>query len=216
MSQYTIECLKKVSFFENLNDDELEMLKSFSNIRSFTEGEILFYEKDEPKYFTLLIEGSLKIYKTDLKNNEIVLHNFAPFSPIAEMAVLEGMPYPATAAFLTDGKVLEIDFEKFKNEFLFNQSVTLNFFKSLSKKIKYLESVISLNIVLDSTARLAKYICENEDALDMKNKELAQHLHMTPETLSRMFKKLVTLELIEKKTKGFQIKNREGLEVLFE
>ena len=216
MSQYTIECLKKVSFFENLNDNELNILKSFSNIRSFSEGEILFYEKEKPKCLTLLTDGMLKIYKTDPKNNEIVLHTFAPFSLIAEMAVLEDMAYPASAAFLTDGKVLEIDFDKFKNEFLLNPNVTLNFFKSLSKKIKYLESVISLNIVLDSTARLAKYICENDQALNMKHKELAQHLHMTPETLSRMFKKLVTLDLIEKDTKGFRIKNRVGLEVLFE
>ena len=83
-------------------------------------------------------------------------------------------------------------------------------------KIKNLESVISLNIVLDSTARIAKYICENEEALTMKHSQLAQYLHMTPETLSRMIKKLVTLELVEKTSNGYIITNREGLQVLFE
>jgi len=39
---------------------------------------------------------------------------------------------------------------------------------------------------------------------------------MTPETLSRMFKKLVTLELVEKTSSGYIITNREGLQVLFE
>jgi hypothetical protein len=39
---------------------------------------------------------------------------------------------------------------------------------------------------------------------------------MTPETLSRTFKKLVVLDLIEKELKGYKVKNREGLKVLFE
>jgi CRP/FNR family transcriptional regulator len=213
---HTIQCLKKISFFENLNEKELTLLKSFSRQRTFSKGEILFYEKDMPKYLTLLTDGILKIYKTDPKNNEVVLHRFTPYSLVAEMTILENIPYPASAAFLSDGSVIEIDFDKFKKEFLNNPNISLSFFKSLSKKIKYLESVISLNIVLDSTARLAKYICENEDALGMKHKQLAQYLHMTPETLSRIFKKLITLNLIEKDIKGYTIVNRKGLEVFFE
>jgi CRP/FNR family transcriptional regulator len=91
------------------------------------------------------------------------------------------------------------------------------FFKSLSKKIKYLESVIALNVVLDSTARLAKFLCDNKNALGtLKHYEVATHLHMTPETLSRTFKKLLVLDLVEKEPEGYKIKNREGLKVLYQ
>ena len=211
-----IKDLKKISFFENLDDKELELLSSFSRKRTFSKGEILFYEKDTPNVLTLLTEGVVKVYKTDQKNNEIVLHRFGANNLIAEMAILEEIPYPASASFDTDGTVVEINFAKFKKDFLSNPDVALNFFKSLSTKIKHLEDVIALNIVLDSTARIAKYICDNENALHMKHSQLAQYLHMTPETLSRMFKKLVTLGLVEKQSKGYVIKNREGLEVLFE
>jgi CRP/FNR family transcriptional regulator len=212
----TIECLQKISFFENLSDKELEILKSFSTRRSFSKGEILFYEKDQPKCLTLLTEGTLKIYKTDPKNNEIVLHRFAPYSLIAEMALLEDIPYPASAAFLSDGSVVEIDFDKFKTKFLSDPVIALGFFKSLSKKIKFLESVISLNIVLDSTERVAKYICEHNGILEMKHNQLAQYLHMTPETLSRMFKKLIKLELIEKDNGSYKIINKKALTVMYE
>ena len=213
---YNIEDLRKISFFENLDDTELKLLASFSRKKSYSKGEIVFYEKDIPTSLILLIEGVLKVYKTDPKNNEIVLHRFKPISLIAEMVILEGVAYPASASFDTEGSVIEIDFERFKKEFFHNPEMALSFFKSLSKKIKYLESVIALNIVLDSTARIAKYICENEEALSMKHSQLAQYLHMTPETLSRMFKKLVTLELVEKTSNGYVITNRKGLHVLFE
>jgi CRP/FNR family transcriptional regulator len=213
---YDINELRKIYFFEKLDEKELKLLSTFSTKKTFSKGEIVFYEKDTPKSLILLVEGVLKVYKTDLKNNEIVMHRFKPTTLIAEMVVFEGVTYPASASFDTDGTIIEIDFAKFKKEFFSNPEVALNFFRSLSRKIKHLEDVIALNIVLDSTARIAKFICENEEALGMKHSQLAQYLHMTPETLSRMFKKLVTLGLVEKSSKGYVIKNREGLQVLFE
>ena len=208
--------LKEIKFFENLDEKELKYLSSISRKRQFKKGEILFYEKETPQYLTLLCSGVLKVYKTDAKNNEIVIHRFMPTSLVAEMAVLEGMNYPASAMFDSDGSVVEIDFKKFKNNFLTNPDVAFNFFKSLAQKIQYLENVISLNIVLDSTSRVAKYITQNTEALVMKNNQLAQHLHMTPETLSRIFKKFTKLGFIEKLNGEYRIINREGLTILYE
>jgi len=86
----------------------------------------------------------------------------------------------------------------------------------LTQKIKFLDNVIALNVVLDSTARVAKYICENDDALKMKNNQLAQFLHMTPETLSRILKKFTKLGFVEKEDSSYKIINKEALTILFE
>ena len=211
-----IDALKEIHFFENLDKKELEVLASFSRKRSFTAGEILFYEKEEAKYLTLLTIGILKVYKTDNKNNEIVMHRFKPKSLVAEMAVLESISYPASAVFESDGEVVEINFEKFKNNFLTNPDVAFDFFKSLSKKIQNLEDVIALNVVLDSTSRVAKYVCENEESLHMKHTELSKYLHMTPETLSRIFNKFIKLGYLEKNSNHYIIKDRKSLTYFFE
>ena len=209
--------LTQCSFFENLNDGQLELLSSFAQKKSYEKDSILFYEKDEPNSLILLIEGILKVYKTDPKNNEIIMHRFTPTSMVAEMAILENMPYPASGAFETAGTVIEINFDRFKKEFFTNPEIALIFFKSLSKKIKYLEDVIALNVVLDSTSRLAKFISDERIELStLKHYNLAKQLHMTPETLSRTFKKLVVLGLLQKESSGYKIKNKEGLKVLFE
>jgi len=209
--------LRQFYFFENLSDAQIQTLSSFTIQKKMSKDTILFYEKDTPTTLTFLTEGILKVYKTDQKNNEIVMHRFQPGSLIAEMAVFEGMPYPASAAFETDGSVIEIDFNKFKNSCLHDPEISLLFFKSLTAKIRYLENVIALNLVLDSTARLAKYICEHpEEVNTLKHYQLASQLHMTPETLSRTFKKFTTLGLVEKDSDGYAIKHLEGLEVLFE
>jgi CRP/FNR family transcriptional regulator len=142
---------------------------------------------------------------------------FTPYSLVAEMALFEEIPYPASAVFETDGVVIEIDFDRFKKEFLHNPQIALALFKSLSTKIKHLEDVIALNVVLGATARLAKYISDNEDIFNtIKQYEIAQYLHMTPETLSRSFKKLLVLDLLEKSSSGYSIKNKKGLNALVE
>ncbi len=212
-----ISKLRNVYFFENLSDEQLHAISSFAIRKKMPKGSILFYEKEKPISLTLLTEGVLKVYKTDLKNNEIVMHRFKQTALIAEMAVLEDINYPASAVFETDGEVIEINFKRFKNEFLHDPDVAFVFFKSLSKKIRHLESVIALNVVLDSTSRLAKFLCDTEGALaQFKHYQLAEHLHMTPETLSRVFKKLVKLELLEKSSNSYKIKNIVGLHALFE
>ncbi|WP_297443734.1 Crp/Fnr family transcriptional regulator [Sulfurimonas sp.] len=211
-----IEELKKVSFFENLDEKELKLLLSISRKRNFSQGEVVFYEKEMPRHLTMVLQGTIKIYKIDPKNNEIVLHRFIPSNFVAEMAVFEGICYPASAAFETEGSVLEIDFEKFKQHFLKNEDIALALFRSLTQKIKYLDNVINLNVILDSTARVAKYICENDDALKMKNNQLAQYLHMTPETLSRILKKFVKLGFVKKSKNTFMIIDKEALTILYE
>lgn len=211
-----IDDLKKINLFENLDEKELQHLLSISKKKVFSKGEVLFYEKEKAKYLTIVLEGIIKIYKVDSKNNEIVIHYFKPTNMVAEMAVFEGIQYPASAAFESDGSVIQIDFNIFKEHFFTNKDVAFSLFKSLVQKIKYLDNVISLNLVLDSTERVAKYICEHDEALKMKNKELAQYLHMTPETLSRILKKFTKLGFVKKENSSYKVVNKEALEVLFE
>ncbi len=80
--------LREISLFENLDDKQIELLSSFAKKRKYEKDSILFYEKEKPTSLILLIDGVLKVYKTDPKNNEIIMHRFLPVSLVAEMAIL--------------------------------------------------------------------------------------------------------------------------------
>jgi len=211
-----IKKLKNFYLFRHMDEAKLARLEDISNIVEYKKGTILFFEGDEAKNMIVLLDGILQVYKTDQKGNTVILHHFFPVDVIAEIVNLEHMRYPASAEFETDGRALIINYELFEKEFLKDPEVSFAFIKSLSKKIKYLENVIATNMVMNSTARVAKFICEHgHEISDLKKSHIAADLNMTPETLSRILKKLSTLGLIEKKKDEIIILDKEGLETFY-
>lgn len=178
--------LKDFAFFSLLEEKDLLRLKEISVKKKFNKDEILFYRGDEPKYLYLLLKGIAKLYTYDFKDNEVVIHNLFATSFIAEIANYEGVNFPANCSFETDAEVLLIDYKKFKNEFLLKPEISMLFIKSLTKKIKALESFISYNISLNSKEKIARFLIENEEILiNLKQTKIAQILNITPETFSR-------------------------------
>jgi CRP/FNR family transcriptional regulator len=208
--------LKNVYLFENLAASQIKRLEQISLQRSLKKGNVLFFEGDEPKNLHILTEGVLKVYKSDFKGNEVVLKYFSPVSLIAELANLDHIPYPATAVFETDGKVIAVDFKIFEKEFLRNPDVSLAIIRSLTWKLRDLEGVISRNLTMDATSRVAKFLYENEGAfLQLKQNKISSILNITPETMSRVLKKLKEGKIIGAQNTGFKILDKEKLKEFF-
>ena len=200
------------AFFSFLKEEDLEKLKSITVKKSFQKGEILFYKGDESKYLHLLIKGIAKLYTHDFKDNEIIIHNLLAPSLIAEIVNYEEMNFLANCAFETDAEVLLIDYKKFKEEFLGKPEISIFFIKSLTKKIKALESFINYNISLNSMEKIAKFLYENEQLLvNLKQVKIAQILNITPETFSRQLAKLKKEGIIHNEKGYIKIADYERL-----
>ena len=208
--------LKKFWFFESLSSDELKRLKNITHKKHYNKGEILFYKGDTPSYLYLLASGVVKLYKHDFKENEVVLHNLSAPNLIAEIANFEELPYPASCAFECASTVYCIDYEKFKTEFLSKNEIAMVFLKSLTKKIKALESFINYSITADSFSKTAKFLYENEEILkSIKQIKIAALLNITPETLSRNLTKLKEAKIVQKVDGYIQILNYERLKKVY-
>ncbi|BCD63087.1 MULTISPECIES: Crp/Fnr family transcriptional regulator [Nitratiruptor] len=212
-----METIKNFYLFDNLPPKQLQRLQEISKTKEFKKGSIAFYEGEITNHLMILTKGILQIYKTDHKGNKIVLHVFYPPNLIAEVVNFEKMPYPATGEFLTDGKVILIDYNIFENEFLKDPEVAFTIIKSLTNKIRYLEHVITNDLVLSSTARVAKFIYEHEyEFMNLKKNEIATLLNITPETLSRIISKFKKAKILQKERNQYIVANKEGLRSFFE
>ncbi|MFA6760382.1 MAG: Crp/Fnr family transcriptional regulator [Sulfuricurvum sp.] len=189
--------------FENVDDDTIKKIEQFTTIQRVAKESILFYEGEEPKFLYLLTKGVIKLYKTSSNHKEIVLKYFQDNELIGEVANFENMPYPATAKAYSDIEVLKIDFDKLKGIILNDPNLSFNIQRSLIKKIKNLENIISTNLVLDSKQRVAKYIYDHsDDFFATKNIEIAEILGVSPETLSRTLKFFKDSGIVDTKNKS--------------
>ena len=190
--------IRNVSCFSKLNDEQLEKLKKISVIKKFNAKEILFYEGDAPIYLYVLLQGTLKVYKTNHKGQQIFLHQFYPGGLVAELANFENIPYPATAEFMSDSEVLRIDYKALEQDFFKNPDISFEIIKSLIAKHKILIDVIQKEVILTADAKVAKFILENGELFKtLKNTQVASILNLTPETLSRTLTKFKSLGFIE-------------------
>ena len=181
--------IKSIVLFQNIDDETIKKIETFTTEHKVSKDNIVFYEGDEPKFLYLLVKGVIKLYKTSSSHKEVVLKYFHGNELIGEVANFEGIAYPATAKAYSDVEVLKIDFEKLKEIIFSNPNMAFNIQTSLIKKIKNLENIISTNLVLDSKERVAKYIySHSDDFFETKNIEIAEILGVSPETLSRILK----------------------------
>ena len=134
---------------------------------------------------------------------------------IAEIANYEETKFPANCSFETNAEVLLIDYEKFKAEFLLKPEISIFFIKSLTKKIKALESFISYNISSNSSEKIVKFLLDNESILiNLKQVKIAQILNITHETFSRKISKLKKDEIIQNEKGYIKILDHERLKYL--
>ncbi len=175
--------------FSKLNELELKSLEKISTIKDFSDGDILFYEDEMSNNFYFLLDGQVEIYKVNVKGKIIVLNQFFSFEFIAEVSNYNNMKFPATGKSIGNSKVLIIDYRKFEKEFLYHKEIVPYVVKSLASKILTLNNIISSQLTMDATQRVAKFIYNNEKCLScIKHHKIAENLNITPVTFSRILK----------------------------
>lgn len=68
------EILKNIDMFTNLDSEEFNALVNITTLKTLQKDNILFYEGEIADYFYLLLDGHIKLYKTNIKSQEIVLN----------------------------------------------------------------------------------------------------------------------------------------------
>lgn len=174
------------------------MLESYAGIlerigkrERFKKQSVLFFEGDMPSALIYLLQGTLKLYKSDSVGNEVVIHYLRAPCFVAEMPLFEGIPYPASAVFESNGEILSVNFNHFKQEMMKNQELNLSLIASLMDKIKVLEKKITLLSSPSLQSRLAQFLLDSTPRLaNLTQSHIAKELNTNPQSLSRAIKVL--------------------------
>jgi len=185
-------------------------------IKKFNKQSIVFYEGDESNYLYILLEGTIRLYKTSPKGSEIQIKRMDAPNTIGEYACFEKEPFPVTCEFISDGAMGLLHFDKVY-EYLDNKEFSLGLIKSLTSKVMMLSSLVHKETILSSEAKVADLMLERVTIFNrLKNNEIAGILNLTPETFSRIMSKFRKESIISVEKHTLTILNKEALYMIIE
>lgn len=212
------QSIRSLDFFENLSDEQIDVLSNFSFISKYEKDSILFYETDLKTNLLFLVSGLIKIYKYDKFDNEIFLYHIYSNSLISELSNLNTNEIFcfSNASFIEDSVVLSIDFLKLQEHFFNNNILVKELMNSLLKKTNQLQSLVNRELVFDATAKVAYMLVSDLKMFNnLKRQDVSFMLHIQPETLSRVLKKLSRDNIIEIENQQVIIKDEIALNSIF-
>ena len=203
--------LQKIPMFSALGESYIKELQNAIHVKHYKKDSIVFYEGDESEYLHILMEGSVKLYKTSPKGTQIQINRFTAPSLIAEFACFEQEIFPATCEFVTDGAIGLLHFDKLY-EYLNQPQFSLELIKSLTGKVMMLSALVHKETILSSEAKVADLMIKKIGVFNrLKNNEIASILNLTPETFSRILTKFKKESIISVKDHHLTVINKDAL-----
>ena len=180
---------------------------------------MIFSEGDPANGFYIVETGKVKIFKLSFDGKEQILHIYGPGNPFGEVPVFEGKNFPAYATAIQKSRLIFLERDRFVQVLSQTPSLAMSMLGALSGKLREFTVQIENLSLKEVPARLASYILtlsaeqKNEEKvrLPLSKNQLANLIGTTPETLSRMLKKLSDEGYISVQARDISILDAEGL-----
>jgi len=216
--------LSQADLFKDLSVQQLDEIARIVSDKEYKKGQLIFAEGDEGIGFYMVIRGRVKVYKVSPDGKEQIMHIFGQGHPFAEVPVFEGSRYPANAEALESCRLFFFPKKAFVNLIHENPSLAMNMLASMSQRLKQFSHLIEALSLKEVPGRLASYLLYLSDRngsiddfeLDIAKSQLASLLGTIPETLSRIFSRMTSGELVRINGPQITILDRTGLEDLAE
>ena len=205
----THSLLQQIPLFAALSEDARTRLASRCVTRTHAPGHVLFTTGEPCRGLYIVESGRVRIFRTSPTGREQVLHSEGPGRAIAELPLLDGGAYPASAVTEVESRLVFLPRAEFQALYRDNPDVAETVIRELGKRLRHLVHVTETLAFRDVAARLASYLASyaeqhgtitpegTEIVLDRTREELSQELGTARESVSRALKQLTEKGLIE-------------------
>lgn len=211
-----LEALRAVPLFRTLDDARLPPILEHLHERTFLKGENLWVEGEPSKGLWIVWKGSVKIYKIGEGGREQILEIEGPGRSVAELPLLDGLPYPASCAAMEDSIVLNMPPSTFHRLIESEPAIARAVIGSLSMRLRRMVALvqeISLKAVRERLAGLLLELAGDGDTFELpwNNQEIASQLGTVREIVSRTFSRMAQEGAIEMNGRQVRILDRTRL-----
>ena len=193
-------CIELVPIFSNLNKEEMLEIAAITRDRTFEKGEMIYMAGDKGEKLYVIHTGKVKITRYTENGKEQVIRILGPGEFMGELSLFSSAPLTDNGEALKRTTMCIIDGKQIKNLMKKYPDIGFKIMGELSQRLNKAESLIE-NISLHSVEkRLAQVLLsmakDGEVNLKMSKKDLASHIGMSQETLSRKFSAFQELGII--------------------
>ncbi|HEY9162697.1 MAG TPA: Crp/Fnr family transcriptional regulator [Desulfomonilia bacterium] len=195
-----ISLFEKSDLFAGM-EDELKTLRAAGSVKNMSHAELLFTEGEPGKYFYLLVDGGVRLFKTSASGQEVDIRLVRPGEIFAELILFERDTYPVSAMAVMPSTVFAVNRDAFY-DLLSKEPFRKKFIISLMQKQRYLAERIMYLMSYDVEERFFRFLldhygCFNEIRIDIPKKDIASAIGTIPETFSRLIARLKNHGAIE-------------------
>ncbi len=193
--------------YRSLEGDVAERLASICRVYSVAKGTQLFCIGDECPGVFIVHSGQIRLSQTAASGKTHVMRFAGPGQSFAEAAVLGEFASPVQADSSEPTVLLQIPADSLRELLERDHELTLAMLRAISLRQRAVVRHTSDIALRDACGRLASYVCEQLEEqskaasaagvgaakvrLAMQKQDLARHLNLTSETLSRVLRKLM-------------------------
>lgn len=214
--------LNETVVFHGLSSEQLISVIQICELQTFKKGELIFKEGSESQGFYIVKSGRIAVCKVSHTGKEQILDIFETKDNFAEVAALDGKPFPASAYCLEAAELLFLPRNAFLDLLRQYPDIAINMLIELAQHTRHLSNVIQNLSFKEVPQRLAAYILNlnnsqtaknssNVIELDLTKSQLAAYLGTIPATLSRAFYRLSAEGIIMVNGSQIEVLDRDRL-----
>ncbi len=203
MSDQLRDIVANCRFFGGLTSGSLARVINTGHVKRYRKGEIVFRQGQACPGVFIVGQGSVRVYKIAPSGKEHVLHFASEGMTFAEVAAIGQFDCPAYAEALEDTVCVLLPQEPFLNLLRSDHDLCMQLLQGMAGWVRHLIGLLEDIVLRDAAGRVARHLLQHpaaekkEFALPILKKDLASHLNLTSETLSRTLRRLAESGLIE-------------------
>lgn len=183
-------CMHKVPIFSSLNPEEMARVAAIISDREYAKGETIYLNGEAREQLYVINQGKAKVYKVSEAGREQIIRILYPGDFMGELSLFVDAPLNSNAEALEPTSVCIIDGQKLKGIIREVPAIALKIIEELSKRLKNAENMIESLGLHDVEQRVADILLNmsadrEEIKLTISKRDLAAHMGMSQETLSR-------------------------------
>jgi CRP/FNR family transcriptional regulator, dissimilatory nitrate respiration regulator len=192
--------LKKLDLFKSLDSQALKELSENAIHRTLEPKETLFNEGFDGLYFYILLEGSIRIFKTSYDGKESTIKIISTGEFFAEAVLFGKKKYPGSAVATEASEVLAIHKDSFLK--MINNPDSRNaFLNAIFEKLRFLTDQIHYLSSSDVEDRFFRFLIgnygkKNRYNITIPKKDIASAIGTIPETFSRLILRLTRMGIL--------------------